>query len=1439
MPQGPFVQCITTTYATYKANNTPASSVSFLKEKIPPATLAFTQFLDSITAMMTDDEIIYAFFKYATSRNYENPADSALYDQIITALQQQTYPVDNAKQALFLQKIIEIFHANIDTQNNHKFYFFISQTDALLERLFSSFDNPLEARATVFAQSGYFQDLHFAEAPQAILDNPAIQMAMKKHNIGQIYLENLIKLYSDTSKADIWLQLLKNNIITVTTTVFDKNFMAYWRSFQPQIMTTDHLNQGIFQNPILTQLDENIQADLLSLLYLSSSQKVTLLQDLALGYSQYSGARTSIKSFIIQLLQKGVRIQHESAPYWIQSLLPHIDKLSDVVDAIPQSMWQEIYGKNIHIPTEDFWTLPYEKKLLNHYVFLSQKIAEKIPGQTLAEETTHFIKNQDNFRQYTQNRQNHSTKNKHPGLNKYFEDIKKHPADNSVINELPTLKHIPTDISDDDEAAFWITYFLANRLKIMMETTVSNEYRLPAQPFMQANDLLAKNDYYKKQLSLSLQKSITLYLGKTLRLDENTESIIEKFILFNQRMNIYLGHFSLTLDDIISNNPISKATLKDTLVLLLMRATEAQKDGLKRLPLFKLLKEENQDAFSAALKITVRNDDDEVIERGVKAVQMTSLDKKSEKVIAASSRIEEHIASAGEKDTPDHSPLTYFTPQEIKDFKNIFITQINICLKRLEQKKITDTRWSIFLEKTLNLLLKHFSINVHELDKEAQNCYTLLFMTNYFSNENDATHRTFLQNMLGHYSSDQTLKIKDVTLFLDILAKNKAYAESILNLPIVQAALAFKQDNFNGSDYFIACLEKQLSDDLEDHLVNVWIHCLKNNYTDRLTLEVNNQAIPLIAYSSQGLANIPAFIDLEPRVKTTILSTPYMKAEKSYQVVLPSCYDNTIADLNTLLTVEPKDKRLENTQLSGWHILFKQTKTLPARAFTRLQRLAFQFSAPGSDKDANNIFIKIISVLKNNPDITQEDTTQGSWLEMLLIGMENKSAEIKNGFLAEILPAIPADMIQTFRRNGTMQRIMDHLDDYIDPIANPVQDAENHAHYLTVLSKIAASDNNNTDLNNALTAAPVGAELDTVKYICKTVRKSLLLPVASYSSTAIINYAQTYFFKHMPASLSEDSKKIITQSIKKSINFIMRYEAHKWHSLDFTVGFFNFLDQLAKKLGLNPIDLLPTNYGVISANYFWAREYNDRRIALPESFSFIAKNMSVPTDTTNQNLRDRFMTQVFAEAEAYTGDWKTKAKTYKLNLWVTTTEGNSTNTQCANALLALESHYNSTNAIGKTKDFIKALIIIIHYRFSSYESEKFDKAFYTDHLKKALEFLNENKGTLSLPLCHKQQFAFELRLLLQELYHKGKMDPTERDRNKSLNETIKFFMSMLSLEDASDDLQYQPYNTSDAGSSTHNGVYGAYMNSSSSSSSSMHDDEDEAARLSKTRIEYY
>jgi hypothetical protein len=1451
MPQGPFVQCITDTYATYKASNTPTSSLPFLKEKLPPATRAFTQFLDNVTPMTTDDEIVYALFKYATSRNYDTPTDSVLYEQIITALKEQTYPVEQGNQALFLQKTIEIFRANIDAASDHKFYFFFSQIDELLEKLISSyFVSPLETRATIFIQSGYLQDLHFCVDPHAILDNPAIQTAMKRDNIGQHYLVKLIRFYSDTSKADIWLRLLKNNIITVTTTVDGKNFMTYWRSFQPSTMTEEPV-QGLLQHPILTTLPAQIQSELLSLLYSSPShpEKITLLQGLAIAYSQPHQPRAFLKNLIIQLLEKEVRIQYENAPYWIQSLLPFINNLSEVVDAIPQSMWQNIYEKNIHIPTEDFWTLPYAEKLFDHYVFLNKKIAEKIPRQTLAEETNNFIKNQEIFKQYTQNRQNHNAQYKHDGLNKYFESLKKHPAADNVINEMPTLKHIPTDISDDNEAAFWITYFLANRLKIMMQTTVSNEYRFPPQPFIKLNNVLANNRYYKNELSLSLQKSITLYLGKTLRLDEKAASIIDNFILFNLRMNIYLGHFSLTLEDIFLSNPISNATLKDTLILLLTRATPTQKDALQRLRLFNILQKGNEAAFSAALKIATHNDDDDDVFAEKKyhknTTQMTSLNKTPEKVKPALSNIEKRIASAGEEDTPDHSLLTRFTKEEILEFKSVFILQINTSLKKLESKKITETRWSIFVEKTLNQLLKHFSINVNELDNEAQNRYTLLFMTNYFSNENNANNRTFLQNMLSHYSSDEVLKIEDVTLFLEILANNKAYAESILNLPIVQAALAFKQDDFNGSDYFIACLEKQLSNDTDDHLINVWIHCIKNKYTNKLTLEVNNQTIPLIAYSSQGLANIPAFIDLDPSVKTQILSTPYVKEEKSYHVVLPSCYDNTLPDLNTLLNVAQTDKRLENTALSGWHILFKQIKTLdPTRAFTRLQRLAFQFAAPVSDLDANNIFIKIISVLKNNPDITQEDATQGSWLEMLLIGMENKSAAIKNDFLTNILPAIPEKMIQAFRSNGTMQRIINHLDDYIDPIANPVQDDEKYAWSVVVLSKIAANDDNTTQLNSALPAAAEASELDTVEYICKTVRKSLLLPVAAYSSTAIINYAHTDFFTRMPASLSSESKAIIAKSIKKSIIFIMRYEPHKWHSLDFTVGFFNFLDQLATTLQLNPIDLLLTNYDVISANYFWATQYNDRKIALPESFSFIAQNIIVPPDTTNKNLRDRFMAQVFAQATAYTGDWKTKAKTYKLNLWVTNTEGNSTNTQCANALLALENHYSSPDDIEKTKDFIKALIIIIHYRFSSYESEKFDKAFYTDHLKKPLGFLYDNKGTLNLPLCHKRQFAFELQLLLQELYHKGKMNPVEMVRRISLTDTIEFFMGMLTLEDEMGDLQYQPYDASAALSSTRSGVHhGTYMNSSSSSSSSTHDataaQAAQAARLSKTRIEYY
>jgi hypothetical protein len=271
-------------------------------------------------------------------------------------------------------------------------------------------------------------------------------------------------------------------------------------------------------------------------------------------------------------------------------------------------------------------------------------------------------------------------------------------------------------------------------------------------------------------------------------------------------------------------------------------------------------------------------------------------------------------------------------------------------------------------------------------------------------------------------------------------------------------------------------------------------------------------------------------------------------------------------------------------------------------------------------------------------------------------------------------------------------------------------------------------------------------------------KEALFLPQNSINSIGTLN-------SNNLITLSSAQTASLYASIQKSIAYSFSYGRYKWQSYVFITGYLGLLAKLAQTFEFDSKSFLPENHDIILDNYYWAVTYQNQKDKLPDHFGFIQANAQqrwkgfLDACTITDHVRDTFVSTIIKNSASYT---KSSFMSKK-------------NEQCAATLAALK--YEGGDTASKNKIFIKAVIIIIHYRLSCYykESNKVEKGFYVNELKPSLLALHLNRNDVQLSPAYKEKLSCEITTAVAEIGVLASSNHT------SLIETLSLFNDIFQL----------------------------------------------------------
>lgn len=1430
--------------------------------------------------------VAIALFKFCLAQKTAN--DLRLYQGIITALntQQINYCVPSQDKEIFFKNMVCVLANNSLVVSN----FTLNDILVLMPR-FEPFHDNTAQQAQLLGDAQFLSKhlpKHLKSSENDILNHPVIIQTLQQTPAEATAIMATLTQDASLFKDFIptWLQLLKNNAIATDATPNGIYFLQYWYRMKrfSQLLkapftanseaivtafTAPYSSSTLLPVPIsdvdlnsyysaavaisrlmtddrLKDLTPSTRAALLSLpCYVEENESYTPLQVLAKTYNDHVDARPITVRLIIRLLKENIPLAHEKRPFWFEILLPHLREVStcdDILNTIFEERLQELYDLNIHIDLgkqlaerfrkQDFWTK--EEKLSKSDALILHTL-HKIEGaridKPLPQEDKEII---DAFEKNLQSR---STQQAPYKITDYIA--------NSVYARVNQITH----------------------QKFNTPATLENVYALP-------------DAFYQKEIQISIRKSLIL-LEETFVFYDPSQKVITAFKMLLALIEGLLQEHGLEFSKIILDDPSSKAILKKMLTALLLFDDQ---EILKKTVLYRGIISEIQLPTAQGMDATTLNDIGSFLQALANAantykantwvskpgntinkncvdvihaiwndhsnLSFAEYDKRAEALLILAIKyllilIHYRIISFTEntylksfyRDYLLNLMKEYPTQQmkaELAKYKHFFITQINACLKNINFKfyyyhngNQNCALKKASLHECLGSFLKDFSIDISELDENAQDIFAQtdednIYFVPVFSHLIPIEFNFFIKIIKAHYHH-QAPTVDDAKALVDYLVLHKYHGrKEIFAKALIKNLLGIKNETFNAVEYFLEKAQ-EIEDKYPDFFINTWLHCLNTGLTDTLIFKGK----PFLFYLNNSPTELnkllahPSFNDLTAQVKTQILSASYTLEQRKVEMPKPQ-YDKSKNSAN----VQGKASgRTFNP--ATWHP-FYDTLQIPAEPFTALQHLAIAFLlAPSSN--VQDILTTIVNVLKHTPDIEQENNLYGYWIEILLVGMHTKTTTDKQFFIDHILTS--THVLNKILQTSTRQKIIDTLLKEADPLASSASDQKMYELYFLLLLKATfcyadqmqelpvfiekickhlmfypidsavhqyfkiayatlplpqalkelIKDKIET-ADTLLVPSPTqtalykivksekNADDDTERLfaqrICTIVKEAL------FSSMTLSN---TFLQENSEANLSDAMKKAIYVSIQKSITYSLTYENHTWHYADSMCRILGILNQLAVTLKLDSKQLLPSDYKKLLDHYQWANTYK-KEVQLPEQFLFMRDNISkdhpMPDDRAAFLLT--FLAEIVDKSYQYTQHW------YHANKG-----GNAFNMECANYMSGLV--YQNADASKQKTNFVQAMIHMIHYRINSYNDSSHEKSFYTNCLKEPLEKL---KGTdLQLSEFCKQQFYYEI---IEALAHTS-TSKTSITRDSSLKDTLDLFITTLGLEQQFKDFDFLPY----------------------------------------------
>lgn len=331
--------------------------------------------------------------------------------------------------------------------------------------------------------------------------------------------------------------------------------------------------------------------------------------------------------------------------------------------------------------------------------------------------------------------------------------------------------------------------------------------------------------------------------------------------------------------------------------------------------------------------------------------------------------------------------------------------------------------------------------------------------------------------------------------------------------------------------------------------------------------------------------------------------------------------------------------------------------------------------------------------------------------------------------------------------------------------------------------------------NNILSTHKVDIEFDNQLLlsimICKVVHETLFLNVNAFNKQALHYSGQhnrndgksnmddkdplhQFILDLKQYILSDAFKAEIYKTIQKSIAYSLEIENPRWQSHNFIIRFFELLNIIAENVELDRALLLPKNIEIIIDNYYWGLTYESQQEKISDQFSIFIQQVNARwegdhiTKLIPDEKRNDFMTAIFQNAN-----------TYLNSSWNVNKPSNGENVDCATALKDLKDSYLTNDITIDNKQrsilFIKAMLIIMKYRFNSYKNITFDKSFYLQGLVGPLAKLKSDE--IIMP----EGYQIKLAAALMEIISKLDVKAFSQDKKASFRASIAQFNETLSF----------------------------------------------------------
>lgn len=1106
-------------------------------------------------------QMAIALFTYCMARNREQNGSVSSGNLLYTAILQQLLNSKNSvnetnnqtEQADFIAALIKAMtdYLNTDPSSIRYTHLWIADVNQVLDILLPP-NQVNNYKIKIFTESNLIIQMHGVlplGEKKLFLSYPIIKATLQNSqglNLGFSILQNLRTRVDSSEFYEAWAQLLFLKGVSIDAQFNGAHFMQTWHSniYGEGIVT--RLNR-LLKDTAFAKIDTATQGTLLSLASHSlSATSRSSLQELTLHYGLVSSLQ-EVDALIVTLLEKNVTLLHETDPLWIEPLIENakdVESYRKILNKIPDSMLHDFYKRGLHVKLakklaekiqsdpEDFWTQTQDKKV-DRYPILNETIQKIIAQRGSELMSTHaaldvvndYNRKYTEFKAYTTAKApNNVTASAPDNFTPILTAIQTIKSNQRAAGNADDFLSVQCQILNDNNginyqhwqliSTYLVTNIIGTPLPDGQNNNLMHDFEeadktSDSKSFMHGlitqHNSLVLDDYYKKEISLCVQKALTRWLVNNFPLYNaatNRHTLIDNFIIFNKNLDYVLRAFNLDYNAIVLNNPISKSILTDTCKTLLAFSTLAEKSRLANLKFYfniTITTEATEDPFTLLGTLQEQADSYLSIVSGANHyakriiggnktnllyatfIQKTKENKEKSILtpVTVIMSILDFIITSHTSEKFQKEFYEEYLRKTLQDnteilkllapYTDFFIAQINLSLKKLEPAHYKDPARAQNLYEVLLSLMTNFSIKISDLDAQSQTIIAALSIPVFFTNlEIDSKDAITIRNsFINYYQNLQItpefvkniifalLKYNHIKGFHLLMVAHSLVFKHTRESSFIITALKYKDDTFNSFEFLLEAMTQYPA-----YFKKIWLLCLQLGYQPTAA---EFKGKPLISYlavshtSNETLDNIESlfkneyFNNLAVALKSEILSTACVSSPTPLKSSYTLDCNGDITSTQKLFTTDfSKGSSSETFNPNLWSPAYNTAVPVTAETqFTPLVRLTFSIGK--SDADTTSSLEQIVNILKVNPVLDQEDSQQGYWIEHLLPKALFISEKNKKTIIDTVYPYIPQKMWEDFFEKKVLQGMLDKLNNHTDPLTDAPADHTTYGLYVRLL----------------------------------------------------------------------------------------------------------------------------------------------------------------------------------------------------------------------------------------------------------------------------------------------------------------------------------------------------------------------------------------------------